>query len=492
MWEVGKPWPDCLKEFDRTIEYIEATAEALRQIETGRCRTGPGGRLRRAHPPRAARRRALPRPLQLRGQRGLHHGHPRARDGQPGGDEDAALRRARERAARPRAAESFPPGVVNLVTGQGPTVVGPMMESGLVDVLALIGSARTAERAAEAAPAPVSPAHAPRHGGQEPRDRPRRRRPRRRGRRDRLGRPQLQRPALHGAQARARRARGGRRPRRAAGRPRRAAEARHAVGGEGHDHAAARSREARPPRRAWWRTRVAQGARVVNPGGGEWAGTLFRPALVYPVPEAAQLFRVEQFGPILPVSVVDSPEEALDVDRAVGRRPAGLDLRPRPGHDRQARRPPGEPRLPRQPQHPVPPRPRRLPVRRAQGLGGGHALGHRRAARLLDPQHGGRDRRASGRSSRHSGHTRCSWHPRPIERSSAQAGSGVTSTPKRRPSAPRYCSSVRWCVKRSAGRREPGVACRDYRRRQTLRQIEMSLPTAVARVRIKCLPPRFP
>jgi glyceraldehyde-3-phosphate dehydrogenase (NADP+) len=33
MWEVGKPWHDSLKEFDRTIEYIEATAEALRQIE---------------------------------------------------------------------------------------------------------------------------------------------------------------------------------------------------------------------------------------------------------------------------------------------------------------------------------------------------------------------------------------------------------------------------------------------------------------------------
>src|SRR5512143_3832592 len=33
MWEIGKPWPDCLKEFDRTVEYIEATAEALRQLE---------------------------------------------------------------------------------------------------------------------------------------------------------------------------------------------------------------------------------------------------------------------------------------------------------------------------------------------------------------------------------------------------------------------------------------------------------------------------
>jgi acyl-CoA reductase-like NAD-dependent aldehyde dehydrogenase len=55
------------------------------------------------------------------------------------------------------------------------------------------------------------------------------------------------------------------------------------------------------------------GARVVNPGGGEWAGTLYRPALVYPVAESAQLFRVEQFGPVVPVSVVDSPEQAVAV-----------------------------------------------------------------------------------------------------------------------------------------------------------------------------------
>jgi acyl-CoA reductase-like NAD-dependent aldehyde dehydrogenase len=34
---------------------------------------------------------------------------------------------------------------------------------------------------------------------------------------------------------------------------------------------------------------------------------------VYPVSEDARLFREEPFGPVLPVSVVDSPEEALAV-----------------------------------------------------------------------------------------------------------------------------------------------------------------------------------
>jgi glyceraldehyde-3-phosphate dehydrogenase (NADP+) len=41
-------------------------------------------------------------------------------------------------------AESFPPGVVNTVYGDGPKVVGPLMESGAIDVLAFIGSARVA------------------------------------------------------------------------------------------------------------------------------------------------------------------------------------------------------------------------------------------------------------------------------------------------------------------------------------------------------------
>jgi len=62
---------------------------------------------------------------------------------------------------------------------------------------------------------------------------------------------------------------------------------------------------------------VAAGARVVNPGGGQHAATLYRPALVYPVPPSARLFHVEQFGPVIPVTPFDSPDEALDaVDRA--------------------------------------------------------------------------------------------------------------------------------------------------------------------------------
>lgn len=61
---------------------------------------------------------------------------------------------------------------------------------------------------------------------------------------------------------------------------------------------------------------VAKGARVVNPDGGvhtaDLGGTLFYPAVVYPVAEGMRLFREEQFGPVVPVMAYDDVETALD------------------------------------------------------------------------------------------------------------------------------------------------------------------------------------
>jgi glyceraldehyde-3-phosphate dehydrogenase (NADP+) len=58
---------------------------------------------------------------------------------------------------------------------------------------------------------------------------------------------------------------------------------------------------------------VAKGAKIINKDGGEWAGTLYRPALVSPVSKSARLFKEEQFGPVVPVSVIESAEEALEI-----------------------------------------------------------------------------------------------------------------------------------------------------------------------------------
>lgn len=56
----------------------------------------------------------------------------------------------------------------------------------------------------------------------------------------------------------------------------------------------------------------AKGARVLNKGGGTVCGTLFAPAVVYPVKEDMLLYREEQFGPIVPVMAFDDVETALE------------------------------------------------------------------------------------------------------------------------------------------------------------------------------------
>jgi len=53
---------------------------------------------------------------------------------------------------------------------------------------------------------------------------------------------------------------------------------------------------------------LAKGARVLNPGGGESAGTFFRPAVVGPIGPDARLWNEEQFGPVVPIVPFDDIE----------------------------------------------------------------------------------------------------------------------------------------------------------------------------------------
>ncbi len=53
---------------------------------------------------------------------------------------------------------------------------------------------------------------------------------------------------------------------------------------------------------------VAKGAKVVN-DGGSIAGTFFRPAVVFPVTPQMKLYHTEQFGPIVPVAIYEDESE---------------------------------------------------------------------------------------------------------------------------------------------------------------------------------------
>ncbi|WP_337880211.1 NADP-dependent glyceraldehyde-3-phosphate dehydrogenase [Rheinheimera sp.] len=57
---------------------------------------------------------------------------------------------------------------------------------------------------------------------------------------------------------------------------------------------------------------LANGATVQNPGGGELAGPLMRPALLYPVSPSMRLYQEEQFGPLVPLVPYDDISEVIE------------------------------------------------------------------------------------------------------------------------------------------------------------------------------------
>jgi acyl-CoA reductase-like NAD-dependent aldehyde dehydrogenase len=310
MWEVGKPWADCLTEFDRTAQYVEETIETLRRLEresgpavgasgfSARIRRAPLGVALCLGPYNYAVNEVYTTVVPA-----LIMGNPVVVKTPRYGIRANAL-------LAPALAESFPRGVVNLVTGHGPTVVGPMLECGLVDVLALIGSAKTASVLLRQHPRPYRLRTILGMGAKNPaivlRD----------ADLDAAAAEIVSGSLTFNGQ--------------------RCTAIKHVL----VDRSVAEALVARLADRIaglklgmpWEegvvitplpdpehpgflgglvRDAVHKGARVLNPGGGESAATLFRPALVHPVGPDALLFRTEQFGPIVPVSVFDEPDEAL-------------------------------------------------------------------------------------------------------------------------------------------------------------------------------------
>ena len=57
---------------------------------------------------------------------------------------------------------------------------------------------------------------------------------------------------------------------------------------------------------------VAHGAKVINPGGGETVESFVYPAILYPVNKHMKLYTEEQFGPLIPVVPFDDLEEPIN------------------------------------------------------------------------------------------------------------------------------------------------------------------------------------
>jgi len=145
MWEIGKTLQDAQKEFDRTVEYIKDTIGALKDldrassrfvIEQGviaQIRRGPLGIVLCMGPFNYPLNETFTTliPALIMGNTVIFK-PPKL---------GVLLHQALLEAFR----DSFPKGVVNTVYGEGEEVIAPLMKSGGIDVLAFIGSSRVAD-----------------------------------------------------------------------------------------------------------------------------------------------------------------------------------------------------------------------------------------------------------------------------------------------------------------------------------------------------------
>jgi len=144
MWEIGKSLPDSQKEFDRTVEYIEDTIEDYKQLDRdaakftkhdgvyAHIKRGPLGVVLCLGPYNYPLNEtfALLIPAIIMGNTTIF------KPAKHGVLLITPLLEAFQ--------TSFPKGVVNILFGRGRTVAAPIMQTGKVDVLALIGNSKSA------------------------------------------------------------------------------------------------------------------------------------------------------------------------------------------------------------------------------------------------------------------------------------------------------------------------------------------------------------
>ncbi len=152
MWEIGKNKPDSYKEFDRTVEYIYDTIEDYKQLDRNSAkfqkhggvyahiRRGPLGVVLCLGPYNYPLNEtfALLIPAIIMGNTTIF------KPAKHGVLLIAPLLGAFQ--------SSFPKGVVNILFGRGRAVAAPIMKTGKVDALALIGNSKSANALQEQHP----------------------------------------------------------------------------------------------------------------------------------------------------------------------------------------------------------------------------------------------------------------------------------------------------------------------------------------------------
>jgi glyceraldehyde-3-phosphate dehydrogenase (NADP+) len=154
MWEIGKTLDDAGKEFDRTIEYVRNTIDALKELDRASSRfvieRGVIAQIRRAPLGATLCMGPFNYPLNETFATMI----PALLMGNTVVFKPPKLGVLLHRPLLPIYRDCFPRGVVNTVYGDGPVVVPPLMASGRVDVLAFIGTSRVADSLKKLHPAP--------------------------------------------------------------------------------------------------------------------------------------------------------------------------------------------------------------------------------------------------------------------------------------------------------------------------------------------------
>ena len=127
MWEIGKTYADSEKEFDRTVDYINDTIDALKELDRISSRfiieEGIIAQIRRAPLGVVLCMGPFNYPLNETFTTLI----PALDHGQHGDLQAAKLGVLLLRPLLAAFRDSFPPGVVNTVYGEGQTVIGPLM-----------------------------------------------------------------------------------------------------------------------------------------------------------------------------------------------------------------------------------------------------------------------------------------------------------------------------------------------------------------------------
>lgn len=310
MWEIGKSRADSAKEFDRTVDYIRDSIDALKELDRTSSRfvinDGIIGQIRRAPLGTVLCMGPFNYPLNETFTTLI----PALLMGNTVVFKPPKLGVLLHRPLLEAFKTSFPPGVVNTVYGDGREVIGPMMQSGLVDVLAFIGTSKVADVLKSQHPKPhhlrcilgleaKNPAIVLPHADLDLTVRECVR-----GALSYNGQrctalkilfvhSSIVEPFLD-----------------------RFSSAVNALKlGMPWDEDVGITPLPEKDKPAWLAQIVEQaqqgGARVVNEGGGEVNRSFFRPAVLFPVQPGMELYTVEQFGPVIPVLPFDDVEEPV-------------------------------------------------------------------------------------------------------------------------------------------------------------------------------------